>query len=333
MRVERVGIGAPRRAAIRRGAELLRAGRLVAFPTETVYGLGAHALDEAAVQRVYEAKGRPSLNPLIVHVASVDAARALARDWNDSAEKLAAAFWPGPLTLVVRKAPKVPDLVTAKQDTVGLRVPRHAIALELLVEANIPVAAPSANLSTQVSPTTAQHVVRGLGARVDLVLDGGATSVGIESTVADVTGSIPRILRPGMISRDDIAAVVGDAEAASTAEGNPDGVARSPGVSGRHYAPQAILRLFPSTGLQVAAAEARSALQQRCRVGAMTLSEFPVELSESRRMPGDPAAYARALYATLHSLDDAACDVVYVEQPPPEPAWAGVRDRLERAAR
>jgi L-threonylcarbamoyladenylate synthase len=330
MQVERVGIGAPRRATLKRAAELLRAGRLVAFPTETVYGLGAHALDEAAVQRVYEAKGRPPVNPLIVHVASTDAARALAHDWNENAEKLAGAFWPGPLTLVVRKSKRIPDLVTAKQDTVGLRVPRHPVALELLAAAGIPIAAPSANLSTQVSPTTAQHVVRALGARVDLVLDGGATSVGIESTVADVTGPIPRILRPGMISRDDIAAVVGDAEVTADAS---DASPRSPGVVGKHYAPRALLRLFPDTGREAALGEARTALQQRCRVGAMVLADFPLELSESRHMPNEPEAYARVLYATLHALDNAGCDVVFVEQPPSTAAWAGVRDRLERAAR
>jgi L-threonylcarbamoyladenylate synthase len=328
MRVERVGIGAPRRETLKQAAELLRAGRLVAFPTETVYGLGAHALDEAAVRRVYEAKGRPPINPLIVHVASTEAAKALAREWSDHAEKLAAAFWPGPLTLVVRKAKTVPDLVTAKQDTVGLRVPSHPIALELLREAGVPVAAPSANLSTQVSPTTAQHVVRGLGARVDLVLDAGATSVGIESTVVDVTGPTPRILRPGMISRDDIARVTGGAEVGADTSDAP----RSPGTTGKHYAPRALLRLFPSGSRESALAEARAA-QQRCRVGAMVLSDFPLDIAASRLMPDDPVAYAQALYATLHSLDDAGCEVVFVEQPPSTPAWAGVLDRLERAAR
>jgi L-threonylcarbamoyladenylate synthase len=328
MRVERVGIGAPRRATLKRAAELLRAGRLVAFPTETVYGLGAHALDEAAVRRVYEAKGRPPLNPLIVHVASTEAAKALSSDWTDNAEKLAAAFWPGPLTLVVRKAKQVPDLVTAKQDTVALRVPGHAIALELLREVGVPIAAPSANLSTQVSPTTAQHVVRGLGTRVDLVLDAGATSVGIESTVVDVTGPMPRILRPGIISRDDIAGVTGDAEIAAEAS---DAVPRSPGTVGKHYAPQALLRLFLPGGREGALAEARAA-QQRCRVGAMVFSDFPLDVVELRRMPDDPRAYAHALYATLHALDDAGCEVVFVEQPPSTAPWAGVLDRLERAA-
>lgn len=333
MRVERVGIGAPRRAVLRRAAELLRAGRLVAFPTETVYGLGANALDESAVQRVYDAKGRPAVNPLIVHVATADAARALALEWNDNAVKLAAAFWPGPITLVVRKTKGIPELVTARRDTVALRVPAHPIALDLLHEAGVPIAAPSANLSTQVSPTTAQHVVRGLGSRVDLVLDGGPTSVGIESTVVDVTGDVPSILRPGMISRDDIARVVGAADVASTDIQST--APRSPGVAGKHYAPRARLRLFIASEREAALSEARSSVQQRCRVGAMAFSPLPIEAAVARQMPAEPEAYARALYATLHALDDAGCDVVFVELPgeTATAAWAGVLDRLKRAAR
>lgn len=332
MRIERVGVGAARRATLRRAAELLRSGRLVAFPTETVYGLGAHALDEDAVQRIYEAKGRPSINPLIVHVANADAARALSRKWTESAEALAQAFWPGPLTLVVRKTRKVPDLVTAGQDTVGLRVPSHPVALALLEEARIPVAAPSANMSNQVSPTTAQHVVRALGGRVDLVLDGGPTTVGIESTVVDVTGKTPLILRPGMISREDIARAVGNAEVASSpAEGEGE-VPRSPGRLGRHYAPRARIRIFSGENRDAAIGDARNALEQRRRVGAMVFKRLPLDLASSFIMPRDPEAYARQLYATLHTLDDANCELVLVERPPNAPEWAAVSDRLLRAA-
>lgn len=335
MRVERIGVGAPRRAVIRQAAELLRAGRLVAFPTETVYGLGAHALDEAAVRRIYEAKGRPPVNPLIVHVADVDGARALARSWNETAEKLAARFWPGPLTLVLRKRAVVPDVVTAGQGTVGVRVPAHPVAHELLVEAGIPIAAPSANLSTQVSPTTAQHVVRGLGARVDLVLDGGPTTVGIESTVVDVTGDPPRILRPGMISAEVIAAVLENGAvdvAAAAAAGGGEAAPRSPGMLGKHYAPRARVRLFAPEERTAVLSEAAAAVRQRCRVGAMTLDRFPVEISDARRMPDKPDAYARELYAALHALDARGCDVIFVELPPRTSAWAGIVDRLERAA-
>jgi L-threonylcarbamoyladenylate synthase len=210
-------------------------------------------------------------------------------------------------------------------------VPNHPVALELLMAARLPVAAPSANLSTQVSPTTAQHVVRGLGGRVDLVLDGGPTTVGIESTVVDVTSDVPRILRPGMISRDDIAAVVGTAEEGSTAR--TGGAPRSPGLTGKHYAPRARVRLFTAETRSGAVEEARLATQQRCRIGAMLFSAFPMELTDARVMPQQPGAYARELYAVLHALDDAGCDVIFVEVPPGDAAWSGVLDRLERAAK
>jgi L-threonylcarbamoyladenylate synthase len=188
-----------------RAASTLRAGGLVAFPTETVYGLGANALDARAVERVFDVKGRPQSSPLIVHVASIEMARSLASHWPESADKLAAAFWPGPLTLVVRKDPQIPDIVTAGLPTVGLRQPDHPVAAALISEAGVPLAAPSANRFTALSPTTAEHVLKSLGDGVDLILDGGPTRVGIESTVLSLAGPRPRLLRPGMISRDEIA--------------------------------------------------------------------------------------------------------------------------------
>ena len=209
MRVLRVDPANPDHAALRTAAELLRAGKLVAFPTETVYGLGAHALDVQAVARIYAAKGRPSYNPLIVHVADVEAAKALVTDWPTTAKLLARAFWPGPLTMVLPKRAVVPDAITAGLPAVAIRVPVHPVALALLREAGIPIAAPSANRFTELSPTAAEHVVQSLGDAVDLVLDGGSTTVGIESTVVDLTGPAPRILRPGMISAAQIRAVVG----------------------------------------------------------------------------------------------------------------------------
>ncbi|MGH7637016.1 MAG: L-threonylcarbamoyladenylate synthase, partial [Gemmatimonadaceae bacterium] len=233
MQVLRVVDDASRRAALARGAELLRAGRLVAFPTETVYGLGANALDEAAVQRIYDAKGRPAINPIIVHVASLAAARELALDWPVAADAIARAFWPGPVTIVVRKQSAVPDIVSAGGDTVGLRVPAHPLALALIEQARVPVAAPSANLSTQISPTSAQHVEGGLGERVDLIIDGGPTTVGIESTVVDVTGATPCVLRPGMIGRDAIARVAGAAESHGARVSETFGAPRSPGLLGK----------------------------------------------------------------------------------------------------
>ena len=191
---------------------MLRAGGLVAFPTETVYGLGADALDPAAVRRIYEAKGRPAFNPIIVHVASIEHARRLARQWPAHATRLAQRFWPGPLTLVVPKDVTVPDIVTAGLDAVGIRVPAHPVALALIRAADLPVAAPSANRFTQLSPTSADHVAQALGDRIDVLLDGGPAQVGIESTVVDLTGPMPRLLRPGMISIASLEEVVGPVE-------------------------------------------------------------------------------------------------------------------------
>jgi L-threonylcarbamoyladenylate synthase len=318
----------PDAAVIREAADLLRAGRLVAFPTETVYGLGAHALDPDAVQRIYDAKGRPSVNPIIVHVASADAARALAAEWTPVAEALAAKFWPGPLTLVVRKRDVVPGIVTAGADTVGLRVPAHPVALALLKTAAIPVAAPSANLSTQLSPTTAQHVERGLGERVDMILDGGPTTVGIESTVVDATGSVPRVLRPGMLSAADVARVAG-AVTERDAHVPSDVQPRSPGLLGRHYAPRARVRVFTDADRANAALEARSAADGGLRVGAMVFAPMG-RVTVEHTMPRDPEEYARILYATLHAMDDAHCDVVFVELPPDAVEWSAIRDRIRR---
>ena len=329
MRVIRIDGAAPDYALLREAADLLRAGRLVAFPTETVYGLGAHALDPAAVQRIYDAKGRPSMNPLIVHVATTTAARALAAEWTPTAQSLAEKFWPGPLTLVVKKRDVVPDIVTANHDTVGLRVPAHPVALALLETASLPVAAPSANLSTQVSPTTAEHVRRGLGDRVDLIIDGGPTSVGIESTVVDATGAVPRVLRPGMISHADIERVAGavaQPQQSPATESHP----LSPGMMGRHYAPRARVRLFRESERAAAVADARATIDQGKRVGAMTFRPLDLELAEEHTMPSNPRAYARELYATLHALDDARCDLVLLELPPESAEWTAILDRLRR---
>lgn len=331
MRLTKVDPDAPQRELLKEAAELLRSGQLVAFPTETVYGLGAHALDEAAVRLIYEAKGRPSVNPLIVHVASPKAARELALEWTAAANALALAFWPGPLTLVVRKRGIIPDLVTAGGDTVGLRVPSHPVALALLEEAGVPVAAPSANLSTQVSPTTADHVMRGLGERVTLVVDGGPTSVGIESTVVDVTGAIPRVLRPGMISPESIKSVAGAVEIATQKELGES--AKSPGMMGRHYAPRARVRLFNRDEIDAVLREARDATRQGKRVGAMVFVSLGAEGVREYIMMTNPAGYARLLYATFHQMDDARCDLVLVERPPSGAEWDAIRDRLERATR
>jgi len=285
---------------LERAAELLRAGRLVAFPTETVYGLGANALDAAAVGRIFEVKGRPLSSPLIVHVASVAMARELALEWPVAADALARHFWPGPLTIVVQKRPCVPDIATAGLPSVGLRMPAHPMALALLEACGLPLAAPSANKFTELSPTTAQHVRDGLGNAVDLILDGGPCTVGIESTVISMTGPTPRILRPGILTQGQIEAIIGPVEVGAGVE--------SPGQHPKHYSPRTrvILGDSPSTG-------------------------HGIRL-DSGNMPHDPAAYAERLYRVLHELDRRGYDWISIEPPPDTQAWDGIKDRLRRAA-
>ncbi len=295
-------------AAIAEAAELIRAGRLVAFPTETVYGLGANALDPAAVARVFEAKGRPATNPLIVHVANVEAARELAADWPPVADRLAERFWPGPLTLVVEKNARVPDIVTANGPTVGVRVPAHRAALALLKAAGVPIAAPSANRSEEVSPTTAQHVVDSLGDRVDLILDGGPSNVGIESTVLDVTQTPPRLLRPGMVSETMLRAVV--SELAADNKGSTAGASRSPGQHARHYAPRKPLLVFEEPVYIAAPGDAFLQLPRDAdAAGAMLYAEL-------RRLDADPNVHR--ILAVLWEKEG--------------PKWTAIHDRLRRAA-
>jgi L-threonylcarbamoyladenylate synthase len=307
-------------------ADALRRGALVAFPTETVYGLGADALDPSAVRRIFAAKGRPDYNPLIVHTADLEGARALAADWPEAAERLARAFWPGPLTLVLPKDAAVPDEVTAGLPTVALRVPAHPVAHALLRLAEIPVAAPSANRSTRVSPTTAEHVVRGLGERVEVVVDGGPCPVGIESTVLSLAGPVPTLLRPGSISIDRLRAVVGEV-ALPSAEPGGTAARPSPGMMDRHYAPRAALRVMAPAARAAMLAEAVAR-----PTGALLLAPAPgAPLALALPMPEEPAAYAARLYAALHEVDEAGCDAVLVDAVPDAPAWDGVRDRLRRA--
>jgi L-threonylcarbamoyladenylate synthase len=330
MRIIRVDPTSPERSAIQEAAELLRHGGLVAFPTETVYGLGANALDAAAVQRIYSAKGRPSFNPLIVHVADEDGARALALHWPERASRVAKEFWPGPLTIVLPKRSIVPDNVTAGLDSVALRVPANPIALSLLRAAGVPLAAPSANRSTELSPTTARHVERSLGDRVDLILDGGPASVGIESTVLDLRTARAAILRPGVIGARELEPLVGPVASPNDIGG--DAPRPSPGMMERHYAPRARLVLFDDKDAPRVFDEANRHADDR-RVGMLLRSVQGAGPSEVVRMPIDPAPYAQRLYAALHELDERGCRVVYVERPPNGAEWAGVRDRLERASR
>jgi L-threonylcarbamoyladenylate synthase len=323
-------------AVIAEAARLLRAGELVAFPTETVYGLGAHALDERAVRGIFEAKGRPSYNPLIVHVHGADEARQVAAAWPPAAQRLAERFWPGPLTLVLPKRAIVPAIVTAGLKSVALRVPAHPVALDLLREAGIPVAAPSANRSTELSPTTARHVEKSLGDRVAMIVDGGPTAVGIESTVIDLTGETPVLLRPGAISTDDLASVLG-AVARPVVDPGGDAARPAPGMLERHYAPRASVLLYdPSDAREVDHVRRRVGEEaaRGGRIGMLVRDQSaPFEAHDVVMMPETPDAYARRLYATLHDLDDAGCTLILVERVPPDGTWAAVADRLERGAR
>ena len=319
---------------VRRAGDVLRRGGLVAFPTETVYGLGANALDAIAVARIFSAKGRPAYDPLIVHVLNASGAREVAREWPEAADRLAAAFWPGPLTLVLPKQPVVPDIVTAGLDTVAVRVPSHPVARAILEAATVPIAAPSANRFTEVSPTRAEHVARTLGQRVDLIIDGGPTTVGIESTVVDVSRATPTVLRPGMIPVPELAAVLGALGiVVASARGGGEAPRRSPGMLDRHYAPRASLLLFDGRTRTQTEAAARAHADAGRTVGALLLAPFAAPVAHALEMPNDPVGYARALYHALHTLDAAGCDVVFVEAVPDTPEWAGVRDRLQRAAR
>ena len=330
MRIVRVDPTSPAQSAIKEAAEILQRGGLVAFPTETVYGLGANALDARAVERIYSAKGRPSFNPLIVHVADEGAARRLAAEWPERATRVAREFWPGPLTIVLPKRPIVPDNVTAGLDSVALRVPANPVALSLLRVAEIPLAAPSANRSNEISPTTARHVERSLGDRVDLILDGGQTSVGIESTVLDLRSPQAAILRPGMIGAPALEPFVGPIAMPNELAG---AAARpSPGMMERHYAPRAKLVLFRPDDAPRILIDAHR-LAEDGKVGMLLCTVDDPGALDVVRMPMDPAHYAQRLYAALHDLDEAGCTAIFVEQPPHGPEWAGVQDRLSRASR
>lgn len=302
-----------------RASERLRAGRLVAFPTETVYGLGANALDPAAVREIFRAKGRPSTNPLIVHVLEAPQVANVVAKWPETAARLAERFWPGPLTIVVPRQPAVPDEVAAGGPTVAVRCPNHPIAHALLRAAGVPIAAPSANRSTELSPTRAEHVLRSLGGRIDMILDGGPCPGGIESTVIDVTPEVPRLLRPGLITVPMLEEVIGRVEVGT----KPEGIARSPGQMERHYSPRTrlVLARDPDT------------VHRRLKDSGLKVISVGCDLIyDYRAISDDPIEYAADLYRLLHELDDGRFDCIVVELPPDTPEWAAVRDRLTRAA-
>ncbi len=307
---------------IKRAAEVLKRGGLVAFPTETVYGLGADAASAKAIARLYAVKGRPTDHPVIVHFADAATAFTWAGEVPEAAKKLAARFWPGPLTLILKRAAHVSDAVTGGQDTVGLRVPAHRLAHELLTAFGGGLAAPSANRFGRVSPTTAQHVREDLGDDVGMILDGGPCGVGIESTIVDLSRGAPVLLRPGGVSPAELEVVLGESI------GTPD--AEAPRVSGSlaaHYAPLTPARLVATGALDAEIAR----LGTSASVMAFSAPDDRVDFWV--RMPSDPGAYAQKLYAALRDLDATEATMLLIETPPATPEWQAVLDRLRRAAR
>jgi L-threonylcarbamoyladenylate synthase len=294
--------------SIKDAAAKIRSGRLVAFPTETVYGLGANALDASAVQRIYELKGRPATSPLIVHVASVEMAREVVSEWPAIAEEMAKRWWPGPLTLVLPKRTQLPDIVTSGLPTVAVRMPAHPLALALIEQAGVPIAAPSANRFTGISPTTPEHVRAAFGDAVD-VLEGGPAQVGIESTVVAIENGTLKLLRPGMIS-------FGDLEMAAPQEAAHP----SPGMHARHYSPRTPLLLV------------RDPRELPEGPGAYVWWRESANVVRSVPMPADASSYAARLYAVLHELDAENLEWIAVELPPETSEWAAIHDRLRRAA-
>lgn len=317
-------------AAVAQAAHLLRAGQVVALPTETVYGLAANAFNSAAVAKIFEVKGRPSHNPVIVHVSSLEMARTCAANWPELADKLARAFWPGPLTLVLPRGTSIPDVVTASGMTVGIRWPSHPFIQAVIRACDFPLAAPSANASNQLSPTNARHVALSLGARVPLIVDGGQCQVGIESTVLDLTVTPPRILRPGMIHGAAIAAVTGEVrEGGASAD-----ILKSPGQLAKHYSPRARLKILSWASDEELAAKAGRLAADSSRTHIIAHTRIPSIQSFGRVsvIPHDPEAFARALYGELHDCDAGGAELIIMEALPPEPEWSAIADRLARAA-
>ncbi len=317
---------------IKSASNLLKAGQLVAFPTETVYGLGCDAANAEALARLYRVKGRPGDHPVIVHLSSVDQLKDWAKAVPDQALALAQKFWPGPMTLILKKSDKVLPAVSGGQDTVGLRIPSHPVALALLKEFASGIAAPSANRHGKISPTTAEHVNAELGDLVAKVLDGGPCTVGIESTIIDLSADTPRILRPGMITFTEIEDVLKKTKKKKKGKGEDNSIEpRAPGTLSSHYAPSTALKLFAHHNLPRAVATAENLMMH---VSVMAFSD-PIKCSAVKiwkQLSEDPAECARQLYVTMRELDGTGVDYIIAEEPPELPEWLGILDRLRRAA-
>ncbi|MEN3333933.1 MAG: L-threonylcarbamoyladenylate synthase [Blastocatellia bacterium] len=314
---------------LERAASIIRNGGLVAFPTETVYGLGADALNEQAIQKIFVAKGRPADNPLIVHVGHRKDVERVAEEVSDQAWQLIGEFWPGPLTLVLKRKSEVPALVSSGLPTVAVRMPYNGIALSLIRMADTPIAAPSANCSGRPSPTSAAHVLADLDGRIEMILDGGATHIGIESTVLDMTGDVPVILRPGWITEGQIAAVVGAVERATSL----DELQRSPGTRYRHYSPRARVVLIESGS--------PASVEQLCKEHLKTatvgfIGHTPLAIDKvnfhAMILQASAADYAGKIYAALRQMDERGAQLVIIEGISEADEGAAVMDRLRRAA-
>ena len=324
----------PDPAVLAEAASILRGGGLVAFATETVYGLGADATNPEAVARIFEAKGRPSTNPLIVHVADKADALACVSRWTDRADRLADRFWPGPLTLVLPRSRMIPDVVTAGQDTVGVRVPRPSVARALIRATGRPIAAPSANRSTGISPTMARHVLQDLEGRVDLILDGGPTTIGLESTVLDLFDPDARILRPGEVTLEQIEEALGESVHRPTSPMRPVQPARSPGQMAVHYAPRTSTFRLDRHQYKDLAGHSPWALITFGEEAEVARPPAPADGGPAIHVRlVDPSDAARSLYAVLHDCDEHQLEFILIVPPPDEPAWRAVRDRVIRASK
>jgi L-threonylcarbamoyladenylate synthase len=317
-------------AAAKKAAELLRQGEVIALPTETVYGLAANALDPRAVERIFQIKDRPAHNPIIVHVGNTKMARQCVSAWPPIAAKLARAFWPGPLTLVLPRAGGIPDVVTAGGRTVGVRWPSHPFIQAVIRECGFPLAAPSANPANRVSPTTAEHVRKYLAHKIPLIIDGGPSRVGIESTVLDLSVPTPRLLRPGMIHEQALLAVTGRLLRGS---GKSSAILKSPGLLPRHYAPKArlVLRSWKDESDLRKQSSRFGASASKVHIIAHTQIPSTNDFGRVTVLPHDAAAFARAIYAELHKSDDAGAKVIVVEKLPANAEWRAIADRLQRA--
>jgi len=328
--------------AVGQAVALLAKGELVALPTETVYGLAANATNEIAVRKIYQAKGRPSNNPIIVHVSDIGMARNCVSEWTDEAEILANFFWPGPLSIILKRSKIIPDVVTGGGDTVAVRCPRHPVFQNVVRTCQFPLAAPSANRSNHISPTTASHVFQSLGDNVPLILDGGACEVGIESTVVDLTvPQVPKILRPGMIGEGSILSALSSIKMprdnimsySSVACINDETPLKSPGQLKKHYSPSVPLYLLDiNSELDITNFIIERGLSvESCALISMDVFsniDFTINICIGRA----PSSYAKQIYSALYRSDQKGISAIILQNPPDLPEWRGIKDRIKRAA-